>query len=137
MAEYGLRTFDENGNIIVDISSRLTKILWEGIIKFPNDVPTGPNWPNTSTNNFTHASRSITIQSDGFLTGTPFVMFHDHNCTGARDHQMAGIMGGISWSMQNSTTMGISYRIFSPGWSQNEIKSRYPNLDIPVMVGVF
>lgn len=136
MATYGLRTFDADGKAIVDISTRLTKILWDGVIKFPNDVPTGPNWPNASNFNFNGASRSVTVQSSGFLDGTPFVISNDFNVVNTHE-QMGGIKSGVSWKMVDATTMSIVYTIFSPGWSRQQILDTYPNFDIPVMVGVY
>jgi hypothetical protein len=136
---YGIRCWNADGQLILDVSDKITQIIWSGVVKFPNDVPTGPNWPNQSNNNFAHAARSFIIESEGFKNGTPFLVYHDHNgkYSSGGTHQIAGISQGMLWSMISETKMSIRYVIFSPGWSRSQILSEYNNMDIPLMVGIY
>ena len=136
---YGIRIWDANGNLLLDSSDKITNIVWSGTISFPNDVPTGPNWPNSSTSNFNNATRSITIESAAFLQGTPYVMYHDHNgkYVSSGTKQMAGIRQAVYWYMLSPTTMSLTYSIFSPGWSQSAIYSGYNNVAVSLMIGVY
>lgn len=136
---YGIRCWNAEGQLTLDISDRITHIIWNGMMTFPRDSRTGPNWPNQSNNNFTNASTSMIIESDAFLNGTPFVFYHDHNGKYASNSsmQMAGIQQNLSWSMLSGTRMNLVYMVFSPGWSRNDVITRYNNVDIPLMIGIY
>ena len=136
---YGIKVWDANNRLLLDSSDKITNIVWSGTIAFPNDVSTGPNWPNMSNNNFNNATRYLEVESDAFLQGTPYVMYHDHNgkYTASGTQQMAGIRQVLHWTMLSPTQLRIIYAIFSPGWSQADIYSRYNNVPITVMVGIY
>lgn len=139
----GLELYDANGKVTLSTGDRITRILWEGVIPYPRDSPTSPRWPSSARPGgewLTSASSRIEITSEGFKEGVPFVMFKDHNGKYLNDNlskKMCGIAQVVSWSMTSETKMSIIYAVFSPGWSQNDVLTRYNALDVPIMVGVY
>lgn len=139
MANYGIQCWDASGKLILDITDKITQIIWSGIMVFPRDSSTGPNWPNGSNNNFNNATSRLTVESEGFRNGTPFVIYHDHNgkYNNSGSKQLCGISQNMSWYMENETRMRITYWVFSPGWPRSQVISDYNNVDIPIMVGIY
>lgn len=137
---YGMRVWNAAGQQTLDVTDSVTKILWQGVIPFPWDAPTSWRYPNSSQPGDTiwNASSSVTVESEGFLDGTPFVMFHDRNGKyRSSESQMCTIRQNLGWHMLSPTTMKLTYILFSPGWSQQSVLNGYNRLDVPVLIGVF
>ena len=138
----GIELYDAAGKVTLSTGDRITRILWEGVIPYPRDSPTSSRWPSGSRpgDPITSANTRIEITSEGFKEGVPFIMFKDHNGKYQNDNlskKMSGIAQVVTWSMTSETTMSIVYVVFSPGWSQSDVLTRYNALDVPIMVGVY
>ncbi|CAA0276789.1 hypothetical protein N0P26_003296 [Acinetobacter baumannii] len=134
-ALYGCRCWDPSGNLTLDITDRITRIIYTGTIAFPIDAPT--RWPNGT---LVDIRGSVTVESEEFLKGTPFVSAKNFNfCIGdvGNCNGFLSMPTRIYYEMTSPTTMLVGFVAFSPGWRQNDIRWDYPCLDIDVMVGVY
>lgn len=131
---YGCRCWDPSGNLTLDVSDRITRIIYTGVIPFPIDAP-------TSSNGYLIDIRgSVIVESEEFLKGTPFVSGKNFNFAMGDNGNCRGFLSmptRIYYEMLTTTRMKVTFVAFSPGWGQNDIRDGYNCLDIDVMVGVY
>lgn len=126
----GLQCFNESGYITLDVTDSITSLVWEGVIPFPTSGRTGSNAVVVNT-------PVITITSDAFLNGTPFVVSQDCNIFEASGNlnTQHPLNSQVVWKMTGATTMELYYSILQ--MPNSTLPNVYPALDIPVMVGVY
>lgn len=131
---HGCRCWDSNGNLTLDVTDRITRVIYQGTIPFPIDAPTHMN------GYLIDVRGRVNVVSEEFKKGTPFISAKNFNFWVADTGNTNGfptLSSRVYFEMLDEVTMQVVFHAFSPGWSQDDLRWAYPCLDIDVMVGVY
>lgn len=131
---YGCRCWDPDGNLTLDVTDRITRVIYTGTIPFPIDAPTYMNGVLIDIRG------SVVVTSEEFKKGTPFISAKNFNFSMADTGNTMGfpsLRSRVYFEMLDESTMKVTFHAFSPGWSQDDIRWDYPCMDVDVMVGVY
>lgn len=133
MSSYGLKLWNAAGKTSLDVTDRITRIIWQGEIPFPFTAPTSQN------GYLTNAYAYVYVDSQAFLEGEPFILHCDHNIRYGTDsnYPIQAICTNLSWIMETPTRMKITYSVFAPGWTEANLREYYSGIPVPVSIGLY